>query len=257
MKMNFATSTSYHIFLWLGIIAFATLAHASSDKVKVRVYSGPKKCDNSDPENPLRIEEDYVAGFHFTVTIDESSTGSRENLGKKIESSHDMGIAPSFPVGQGKVIAGLDQGLIGLCKGASAYITVPPHLGYGVYGKPESGVGPDSTLRYDVEIITVQAPVPNDFKKIDKNKDWKLSKGEVRRYFEGQGQAINVDALWSDEDKNDDGFVSWDEVCVLLMNVLCCCSTFCSFLLWLTMYYVSHNSLRKQLSWWMLQRWDN
>lgn len=31
-------------------------------------------------------------------------------------------------VGQGKVIAGLDHGLIGLCKHSKAYIIIPPHL---------------------------------------------------------------------------------------------------------------------------------
>ena len=219
-KMIFTTT---YIYLWLCLL----FAHASTEDVKVTVYKGPKKCDNSDPKNPQRIEEDYIAGFHFTVTIDESSKGSRENIGKKIQSSHDAGVAPSFPVGQGKVIAGLDQGLIGLCKGASAYILVPPHLGYGSRGMPEQGVRSDATLRYDVEIITVQTPAPNEFKKIDTNKDWKLSRGEVTRYFDKLGQAINIDHLWLEEDKDDDGFISWNEVSSFtscrdyLFSVLC------------------------------------
>ena len=112
--------------------------------------------------------------IHSTVTVDESSTGKNDVIGKKIESSYDVGFAPSFPVGQGKVIAGLDRGLIGLCKGSSAYIVIPPHLAYGRYGKPQQGVYGDTTLRYDVEIIDVQPPIPNDFIKIDANKDWKI-----------------------------------------------------------------------------------
>ena len=31
-------------------------------------------------------------------------------------------------VGQGKVITGLDRGLIGLCKNSKAHIIIPPHL---------------------------------------------------------------------------------------------------------------------------------
>lgn len=112
--------------------------------------------------------------IYSTVTVDESSTGKNDVIGKKIESSYDVGFAPSFPVGQGKVIAGLDRGLIGLCKGSSAYIVIPPHLAYGRYGKPQQGVYGDTTLRYDVEIIDVQPPIPNDFIKIDANKDWKI-----------------------------------------------------------------------------------
>ena len=47
--------------------------------------------------------------------------------------------------------------------------------------------------------------------KIDANKDWKISKKEAKRYFEGLGQQINLNSLWSDEDKNDDGYISWEE----------------------------------------------
>jgi len=198
--------------LFLAVLAaIASLTFASSD-VKVIVYDGPTKCTNiKGDEKPTKVEPDYIASFHFTVTIDESSSGAQDTIGKKIESSRDKGVAPSFPVGQGKVIAGLDQGLIGLCKGSSAYIIVPPHLGYGRMGKPEQGVMSDTTLRYDVEIVHIQPPVPNDFVKIDSNKDWKISKGEAKRYFEGLGQAINLDSLWKEEDKDGDGYIQWEE----------------------------------------------
>lgn len=203
------------LFFFASLAAIASLAlAASSSEVKVIVYDGPKKCSNKNlkaDEKPTRIEVDYIVGLHFTVTVDESTVGSKETMGKKIESSRDMGIAPSFPIGQGKVIAGLDQGLIGLCKGASAYIIVPPHLAYGRIGKPEQGVGSDTTLRYDVEIITIEPPVPNDFKKIDTNKDWKISRGEARQYFEGLGQELNYDALWEEEDKDNDGYIRCDD----------------------------------------------
>ena len=94
-----------------------------------------------------------------------------------------MGVAPSFPVGQGKVIKGLDQGLIGLCKNSKANIVIPPHLAYGNRGKPEQEVTKDTILRYDVEIIDIQPPVPNDFKHIDTNKDWKMLYHLAQEYF--------------------------------------------------------------------------
>lgn len=198
--------------LFLAVIAAIVSPTLASSDVKVIVYDGPTKCTNiKGDDKPTKVEPDYIVGFHFTVTIDESSSGPPETIGKKIESSHDMGFAPSFPVGQGKVIAGLDQGLIGLCKGSSAYIIVPPHLGYGRMGKPEQGVMSDTTLRYDVEIVHIAEPVPNDFGKIDFNKDWKIEKGEAKRYFEGLGKAIDLDSLWKEEDKDGDGFIQWEE----------------------------------------------
>ena len=151
--MNWGSISSFVLAI---IASIASLTLASSD-VKVIVYDGPKKCSNKKgDEKPTKVEPDFIVGLHFTVTIDESSSGSQDTIGKKIESSRDMGIAPSFPVGQGKVIAGLDKGLLGLCKGSFAHIIVPPHLAYGRMGKPEQGVGSYATLRYDVEIVDIQ-----------------------------------------------------------------------------------------------------
>ena len=64
-------------------------------------------------------------------------------------------------------------------------------------GKPEQGVTKDTVLRYDVEIIDIQPPVPNDFKDIDSNKDWKISRNEAKTYFESKNQNIDIDALFS------------------------------------------------------------
>ena len=114
-------------------------------------------------------------------------------------------------MGQGKVIHGLDVGLLGLCRGSSAYIIVPPHLAYGSYGKPNVGVEPATTLRYDVEILDVQPPIPNDFVKIDANRDWLISVHEAKTYFDTLGQAIDLEGLWKEEDTDEDGYISWVE----------------------------------------------
>lgn len=195
-------------------ISSSTALAAVSD-VQVVVYSGPNECSNDDGGKLNKIIPDSIVGLHFTVTIDPTSIGSKSLLGKVIESSKSSsgmgGIAPSFPVGQGKVISGLDVGLLGLCRGSSAYIIVPPHLGYGKLGKPNVGVEPDTTLRYDVEILDIQPPIPNDFRKIDTNHDWLISVEEARMYFDALGQAINLDGLWKEEDIDHDGYISWME----------------------------------------------
>lgn len=40
-------------------------------------------------------------------------------------------------IGQGYVIAGMDEGLLGVCVGEKRRIVVPPHLGYGEEGRGE------------------------------------------------------------------------------------------------------------------------
>ena len=194
------------------VLCLLVLVSASSD-IKVVVYNGPRKCSNKGTEDkPTKIEKNHVVGLHFTVTIVNEDDYGSSSPGRKIESSRDgVGIAPSFTVGQGKVIAGLDQGLIGLCKGSSAYIIVPPNLAYGRIGKPEQGVLSNTILQYDVEILDIQPPVPNDFVKIDSNMDWEISIDEAREYFEKLGQMVNLDTLWNDEDTNGDGYISWEE----------------------------------------------
>eukprot|EP00984_Skeletonema_dohrnii_P030216 scaffold21542_cov121-Skeletonema_dohrnii-CCMP3373.AAC.1 len=183
----------------------ATLTLAlGTEEIKVTVNEGPNSCQDFDAEKKsTKVQKDYSVAFHFTAY--DAATG------KKIESSHDLGVAPSFPVGQGKVISGLDQGLIGLCKHSKASIVIPPHLAYGTMGKPEQGVTKDTILRYDVEIIDIQPPVPNDFKDIDSNKDWKISRKEAKYYFESKNQNVDIDALFKTEDTDGDGYVSWEE----------------------------------------------
>ena len=40
-------------------------------------------------------------------------------------------------IGQGYVIPGMDEGLLGVCIGEKRRIVVPPHLGYGEEGRGE------------------------------------------------------------------------------------------------------------------------
>ena len=51
---------------------------------------------------------------------------------------------------------------------------------------------------------------PNEFIKIDTNEDGMISKDEAMRHFEMLGMPFN-DAVWEGDDKNADGYISWDE----------------------------------------------
>ena len=219
--MTLSNPPAFAIGTTLGLLLSSTppfaplFVAANPNEVSVNVYEGPTSCTNTNVDDPneqavlTKVENDIVVGLHFTVTIDESSEAGER--GAKIESSHDRGIAPSFPVGQGKVIPGLDLGLAGLCKGSKAHIVIPPHLAYGDMGVPNSNVPGGVTLRYDVEILELRKPAPNDFALIDSNKDGQLSKGEAKSYFESKGQMIDIDALFEAEDLDKDGYVSWEE----------------------------------------------
>jgi FKBP-type peptidyl-prolyl cis-trans isomerase len=60
----------------------------------------------------------------------------------------------TFQIGKRYVIAGWDQGLIGMKVGGKRKLTIPPELGYG-----SQKVGPipaNSTLIFNVELINIQ-----------------------------------------------------------------------------------------------------
>lgn len=60
----------------------------------------------------------------------------------------------SFWVGEGQVVEGLDEGLLGAAEGDLRVITIPPAHGYGSDPKPH--IPPNSTLLFEVELIDIR-----------------------------------------------------------------------------------------------------
>ena len=83
-------------------------------------------------------------------------TGWLQSSGKKFDSSYDRTGNPfSFVLGQGQVIKGWDEGLLGMKQGGIRRLNIPASLAYGSAGQPPTIPG-NATLIFDVQMIQVK-----------------------------------------------------------------------------------------------------
>ena len=103
------------------------------------------------PGAGVEISSGQTALVHYTGWLFDAA--APENKGKQFDSS--VGGEPfEFPLGAGRVIAGWDQGVVGMKVGGKRRLVIPPVMGYG-----ERGAGgvipPNATLVFDVELVEI------------------------------------------------------------------------------------------------------
>ena len=72
--------------------------------------------------------------------------------GTKFDSSYDRNEPLPFPLGQGQVIRGWDEGIALLKKGGKGTLYIPSPLAYGARGAG-GAIPPNSVLKFDVELV--------------------------------------------------------------------------------------------------------
>ncbi|MCU1454681.1 MAG: FKBP-type peptidyl-prolyl cis-trans isomerase [Acidimicrobiales bacterium] len=88
-------------------------------------------------------------------TVDVRYVGIACSTGKQFDASWDKGTT-TFPVtlGQGQVIPGWDQGLIGVKPGGRRQLDIPAALAYGPQG--QGSIGPNEPLTFVIDVVSVK-----------------------------------------------------------------------------------------------------
>jgi FK506-binding protein 2 len=95
---------------------------------------------------------------HLGDNIDVHYRGTLES-GKQFDASYDRGSPLNFTVGNGQVIKGWDEGLLGMKIGEKRILTIAPELGYGARGI--GGVIPgNATLIFETELVSIKGVTP-------------------------------------------------------------------------------------------------
>ncbi len=92
----------------------------------------------------VRVGEEAVV--HYTGRLTD---------GTKFDSSLDRGKPFAFTLGEGSVIAGWEEGVLGMKVGEKRRLTIPPELGYGASGAP-GAIPPNATLVFEVELVGIR-----------------------------------------------------------------------------------------------------
>ncbi len=88
--------------------------------------------------------------MHYTGWLWENGA-----KGKKFDSSVDRGQPFEFPLGQGMVIKGWDEGVATMKVGGKRNLLIPPSLGYGARGAG-GVIPPTATLFFEVELLGIK-----------------------------------------------------------------------------------------------------
>jgi FKBP-type peptidyl-prolyl cis-trans isomerase len=102
------------------------------------------------------VVQDLILGTGAVAVVGDTVSvhyvGTLTN-GTKFDSSYDRNQPYSFRLGAGQVIAGFDQGVVGMRVGGKRRLTIPPNLGYG--NQANQGIPANSTLIFEIDLVSI------------------------------------------------------------------------------------------------------
>ncbi|XP_006832211.1 PREDICTED: peptidyl-prolyl cis-trans isomerase FKBP9 isoform X4 [Chrysochloris asiatica] len=114
--------------------------HNPKDGISIENKIVPENCER-------RSQSGDFLRYHYNGTLLD---------GTFFDSSYARNRTFDTYIGQGYVIPGMDEGLLGVCIGEKRRIVVPPHLGYGEEGR--GNIPGSAVLVFDIHVIDFHNP---------------------------------------------------------------------------------------------------
>ena len=140
------------------VLAFAALPLVAACGSSSSATTSPSIVTSSGPftVTDIRIGSGAEATVGKALTVNYTGwlydTSKAEGKGQQFDSNTGRGPFP-FTLG-GNVIAGWNQGIVGMKVGGLRRLIIPPNLGYGAAGS--GPIPPNATLIFDVELLSGQ-----------------------------------------------------------------------------------------------------
>ncbi|XP_054672728.1 peptidyl-prolyl cis-trans isomerase FKBP9 isoform X2 [Grus americana] len=114
--------------------------HNPKDGISIENQHVPESCER-------RSQTGDFLRYHYNGTLLD---------GTLFDSSYSRNRTYDTYVGKGYVIAGMDEGLLGVCTGEKRRIIIPPHLGYGEEGRGK--IPGSAVLVFDIHVVDFHNP---------------------------------------------------------------------------------------------------
>jgi len=140
----------------LVLFAFLSCSNETSEKAETNTTENMTTGDTTTTASGLKVvftERGDGAQAVAGSVVKVHYVGKLQD-GTEFDNSVKRGEPIEFPVGQGYVIKGWDEGIAMMRVGDKATLVIPPAIGYG--DRDMGTIPPNSTLYFDVELVAVK-----------------------------------------------------------------------------------------------------
>ncbi|NNE45607.1 MAG: FKBP-type peptidyl-prolyl cis-trans isomerase [Rhodothermales bacterium] len=92
----------------------------------------------------ISVRPQSIVQFHYVMWLEDD---------RVIDTSLNRGSPATVVLGEGTLIPGMEEGMIGIRVGGSRQLIVPPDLAYGAEGVPNAGIPPNATFIVGIALL--------------------------------------------------------------------------------------------------------